>query len=66
MEKSRTGRKATPGRKTTPPQTWEKWTTELPRTTIVLLKVRAAQEQRHIRETLRDAIETYLQTAVQA
>jgi hypothetical protein len=42
----------------------EKWTTELPPTTLVALKVRAAQERRPIHEVLRSAIEAYVQTAV--
>jgi hypothetical protein len=57
MKKSRSAPAAPPG-------DWQKWTTELPATTVVLLKVRAAQEHRPMREVLRDAVEAYVKTAV--
>jgi hypothetical protein len=48
----------------TPADDWAKWTTELPPTVIMQLKVRAALERRPMRETLRAAVEAYLTTAV--
>jgi len=44
------------------PSDWQRWSTELPSTTIAQLKVRAAQEQRPMCEVLRDAIAYYLTT----
>jgi hypothetical protein len=46
------------------PGDWQRWSTELPATTLVLLKMRAAQEQRPMREVLDEAIRNYLTTAV--
>jgi hypothetical protein len=43
-------------------QAWERFTVQLPTPVYWRLKVRAAQEQREIRETLVHAIESYLAT----
>jgi hypothetical protein len=45
-----------------PASDWTKWSTELPSATIADLKIRAAQERRPMRETLRDAILAYCAT----
>jgi hypothetical protein len=43
---------------------WVRWTVQLPEPVIWKLKVRAAQEQQNIRETLRAAIEAYCEAPV--
>lgn len=47
-----------------PDNAWARWTTQLPPPLIWGLKMRAAQEQRPIRETLRAAVEAYFETPV--
>jgi hypothetical protein len=44
------------------PSDWTKWTAELPPAVIADLKIRAAQERRPMRETLRAAILAYCAT----
>jgi hypothetical protein len=58
MKKPRTAATAAP---TPAGDGWTRWTTQLPPTLIWDLKVRAAQEHRPIRETLRAALEAYLE-----
>jgi hypothetical protein len=65
MKKPRTGSQGAATKPSLQPgDDWQKWSTELPPATLVLLKVRAAQERRAMREVLQDAITAYVNTAV--
>jgi len=48
------------------PADWQRWTTEIPASTLVRLKMRAAQERRPMHVVLFDAIAAYLATPVRA
>ena len=63
-QKAATAAKANPRPAPLDVEPWERWTIQLPRELVWALKVRAAQEHRNIRETVRAAVEAYLETPV--